>query len=243
MGKAVAIPPLCDGDCMDADEFLCRYAADPVAYSAEFLREVVYITRQREVCNRREVIVPFLRADHGVARAALSGFIGFYSAHTPGTTGSVSATTVFASQTTALEPDVVLCMNPECGGRSIIKSGYFRHGTPELLAEISFTSGSRDFGKKFDTYQAEGVPEYLVWRTAEQEVHWFALKRKKYAALEPHADGTLRSETFPGLWLDVPALLAGDLARVLATLQQGIGSPEHAAFVAKLAKAAKKKKK
>ena len=112
-----------------------------------------------------------------------------------------------------------------------------------MLAEISFTSGSRDFGKKFDSYQADGVPEYLVWRTGEKEVHWFALKRKKYVALKPHADGTLRSETFPGLWLDVPALLAGDLAKLLATLQQGITSPEHATFVAKLQKAAAKKKK
>jgi hypothetical protein len=132
---------------------------------------------------------------------------------------------------------------PDCGGGSTIGTDKFVHGTPELLAEISFTSGARDFGKKFDAYQADGVPEYLVWRTAEEEVHWFALKRKKYAARKPHADGTLRSEQFPGLWLDVPALLAGDMAKVLATLQKGIASPEHAAFVAKLQKTAAKRKK
>jgi hypothetical protein len=44
----------------------------------------------------------------------------------------------------------------------------------------------------------------------------------------------LRSEVFPGLWLDVPALLADDLAKVLATLQQGITSDEHSAFVERL---------
>ena len=48
-------------------------------------------------------------------------------------------------------------------------------------------------------------------------------------------DGTLRSRAFPGLWLDPAALLAGDIAAVLATLERGLASPEHAAFVAELA--------
>ena len=43
-----------------------------------------------------------------------------------------------------------------------------------------------------------------------------------------------RSEAFPGLWLDPAALLAGDLPRALAVLQQGIATPEHASFVASL---------
>ena len=48
-------------------------------------------------------------------------------------------------------------------------------------------------------------------------------------------DGLYRSKVFPGLWLDPAALLRGDLAGVLATLDRGLASPEHAAFVAKLA--------
>ena len=52
----------------------------------------------------------------------------------------------------------------------------------------------------------------------------------------------IRSRVFPGLWLDVKALLKGDLARVLAVLQQGLASPEHAAFVKRLAKKATSKK-
>jgi len=39
---------------------------------------------------------------------------------------------------------------------------------------------------------------------------------------------------FSGLWLDVDAMLRGDLARVLSVLQEGIGTPEHAAFVDRL---------
>jgi hypothetical protein len=47
----------------------------------------------------------------------------------------------------------------------------------------------------------------------------------------------LRSEVFPGLWLDTAAVVADDLAHVFAVLQQGIATLEHAAFVAKLSAA------
>ena len=53
-------------------------------------------------------------------------------------------------------------------------------------------------------------------------------------AAAPGDDGVLRSEVFPGLWLPVDALWAGDLAAMLAALQQGLASPEHAAFAAGL---------
>jgi hypothetical protein len=68
------------------------------------------------------------------------------------------------------------------------------------------------------------------------------LKRKKYIPLAPDADGRLKSETFPGLWLDVPALLAGDMVKVLQVVQEGIASAEHAAFVAKLQAASGRRK-
>jgi len=44
----------------------------------------------------------------------------------------------------------------------------------------------------------------------------------------------IRSEVFPGLWLDADALLRRDRKRLLSVLRQGLASPEHAAFVAKL---------
>jgi hypothetical protein len=42
----------------------------------------------------------------------------------------------------------------------------------------------------------------------------------------------------PGLWLDPAALIRGDLQTVFQVVQQGIASPEYAAFVAKLQQAA-----
>ena len=66
------------------------------------------------------------------------------------------------------------------------------------------------------------------------EVNWFVLTSGHYEPMAPGADGLLRSEAFPGLWLDPAALLRGDLATVLAVVQQGLASPEHADFTARL---------
>ena len=52
--------------------------------------------------------------------------------------------------------------------------------------------------------------------------------------MTPGDDGVLRSRFFPGLWLQPEAFLAGDLAQVLAVLQEGLASEEHGAFVARL---------
>ena len=73
-----------------------------------------------------------------------------------------------------------------------------------------------------------------MWRTEDGALDWFVLRGGRYEPLAAGDDGLLRSEVFPGLWLDPAALLAGDLARVRAALQQGLGSPEHAAFLASL---------
>jgi hypothetical protein len=69
------------------------------------------------------------------------------------------------------------------------------------------------------------------------EMDWFVLREGRYEKLPVGTDGILRSTVFPGLWLDPTALLKGDLAMVLAVLQRGIQSPEHAEFVARLARA------
>ena len=55
---------------------------------------------------------------------------------------------------------------------------------------------------KFQVYQRSGVREYLVWRVLEQAVDWFVLRAGHYERLVPDARGVLRSEVFPGLWLD-----------------------------------------
>lgn len=55
----------------------------------------------------------------------------------------------------------------------------------------------------------------------------------EYQELVPDAEGILKSQVFPGLWLDVAALLRGDMKAVLALIRLGLDSPEHRAFLAR----------
>jgi hypothetical protein len=52
----------------------------------------------------------------------------------------------------------------------------------------------------------------------DEAVDWWELRDGEYVALPADADGVVESRAFPGLRLDVKALLAGDLAKVLAAL-------------------------
>ncbi len=78
------------------------------------------------------------------------------------------------------------------------------------------------------------MQEYIVWQIYENRLNWFSLKEGRYVSLEPDSVGVIRSAIFPGLWLSVIALLKGDLAQILAVLQQGLQTTEHQAFVERL---------
>ncbi len=107
-------------------------------------------------------------------------------------------------------------------------------GAPELIAEVAASSASYDLHNKLTVYRRSGVQEYIVWRTYDNRLDWFRLREGEYVLLEPDAEGVVRSEIFAGLWLDVPALLEGNLAQVLAVLQSGLTIAEHADFVKRL---------
>ena len=66
------------------------------------------------------------------------------------------------------------------------------------------------------------------------ELHWFVLRDGRFERQPPGDDGIYRSEVFPGLWLDPSALFADDLERLVAVVDLGVATPEHAAFVARL---------
>lgn len=46
--------------------------------------------------------------------------------------------------------------------------------------------------------------------------------------LEPDAQGVLRSQVFPGLWLNPAAFWSNDIPALFATLQAGVNTPDHA---------------
>ena len=46
----------------------------------------------------------------------------------------------------------------------------------------------------------------------------------------------MRSKVFPGLWLGPATLFGGLIGDIMPALNEGLRSPEHAAFVERLAK-------
>jgi Uma2 family endonuclease len=174
---------------------------------------------------------------HGNPHLHLVTWLGVYEANTPGTQGGDNAS-VRLDLDNEPQPDATLIIDPARGGRVRLSADDYVEGAPELVAEVSASSASIDRNTKLRVYRRNGVQEYLVWRVLQDAVDWFVLHQGQYEPLAAGPDGLLRSEVFPGLWLDPAALVRGDLAEVLRVLQQGLDSPEHGAFVARLGQAA-----
>jgi Uma2 family endonuclease len=219
------IPPLIAGDRLTRDEFERRYRAMAHITKAELVEGVVYMPS------------PVSDEDHGAPHADLMGWLAHYRAHTPGVSAGDNSTLRLDIDNEP-QPDAHLRIVPEKGGRTRTVDGYVQGG-PELVAEVAASSASYDLHDKLNAYRRNGVQEYVVWRVWDRAVDWLALRSGRYERLPPDPSGICRSEVFPGLWLDAAALVAGDLARVLQVLQQGLASPEHAAFVARLQQQAK----
>jgi Uma2 family endonuclease len=132
------------------------------------------------------------------------------------------------------QPDALLLIVPERGGQARISDDDYVEDAPELVAEVASSSVSSDLHTKLHVYRGHGVREYVVWRVLDRAVDWFIWREGEYQRLEPDADGLLKSEVFPGLWLDAEALVRGDLFAVVAAVQRGCETSEHRAFVQRL---------
>ena len=176
---------------------------------------------------------PVRYLQHGSPHAQLIGGLIQYAAHTPGV-GVADNTSVRLDLDNEPQPDALLRIDPACGGQSRRSADDCIEGAPELVAEVASSAVSDDLHAKLHDYRRNGVREYVIWRVLNREIDWFVLRAGQYERLPLEANGLLRSEVFAGLWLDPAALVQGNLARVLAVVQQGIASPAHATFVARL---------
>ncbi|MCU0518321.1 MAG: Uma2 family endonuclease [Oscillatoria sp. Prado101] len=215
------LPPLENGDRLTRYEFERRYQAMPHIKKAELIEGVVHMAS------------PLRFEPHAEPHARVITWLGVYHASTPGVRLGIEPT-VRLDVDNEPQPDGVLLLDESVGGQSRISDDGYVEGAPEFIAEVAASSASYDVGDKLTAYRRNGVREYLVWRVYDSRVDWYKLTEGEYLPLQPDQAGVLRSEIFPGLWLPVPALLAGDLAAVLAVLQQGLATPAHAAFVENL---------
>ena len=176
---------------------------------------------------------PAVRWDfHGGPQFELIYWLGVYRAATPGVLGGDNSS-VRMDLKNEPQPDAFLFVDPQCGGAARINEGYIE-GAPELVAEVSSSTVSIDLNSKFRVYRRNAVQEYLVWRVRDRAIDWFALGDGDYSRLPVDSDGIIRSRVSSGLWLPPESMLATDSPAVIRAIQQGIESPQHAEFVAKL---------
>ncbi|MBI2949042.1 MAG: Uma2 family endonuclease [Verrucomicrobia bacterium] len=219
----VAVPPLESGDRLTRAEFERRYQAMPHVKKAELIEGVVYMPSPA-------------RIKHGVPSGLVVTWLGHYAAYTPGVEVADN-TTVRLDLDNEPQPDAILRILPHAGGQTTDSMDNYIEGAPELAAEVASSSASYDLHQKKNAYRRNKVREYLVWVTEEERLHWWELRDEQYVPLEPDEQGIIKSRVFPGLWLDVAALLRKDFKRVLEVVTQGVASEEHKAFVAQLGEA------
>jgi Uma2 family endonuclease len=204
------LPILEGGDRLSRAEFERRYQAMPEAKKAELIEGVVYVASPVRVSR------------HGQPHSDVVGWLVAYRSATPGVM-VCDNTTVRLDAENEPQPDALLRIDEARGGQSRISEDDYIEGAPELIVEIAASSASYDLHDKLRAYRRNGVREYLVWLTQEQAFRWYVLVEGEYVLQQPDDQGILRSQGFPGLQLAVEALLAGDMERVLAVLQEGMG--------------------
>ena len=210
-GSSSSLIILENGDRLSRDEFERRYTASQIK-KAELIEGIVYVA------------APLRFVPHGKPHSNIVTWLGTYQALVAGSGMELEVgiePTVRMDSDNEPQPDVVLF---RIGGNAVIDADGYIAGAPELIAEIAASTASYDLHSKKRIYEKNGVKEYIVWRTLDQQIDWFMLENGAYCQVEPDALGMIRSREFTGLWLDVAGMLRHDMAAVLRVLQMGLDS-------------------
>ena len=169
MDRNGAIPPLENGDRLTADEFMRRYEAMPGLKKAELIEGVVHVPS------------PVRHLYHGRPHTHLLTWLGNYEAGTPGVEAGDNST-VQLGLTNTPQPDCLLFIQPEYGGRVKFDDEGYIVGAPDMVAEVAASSVSYDLHDKRNAYRRNGVREYVVWRVLDRQIDWFVLAQRPLQA-------------------------------------------------------------
>ncbi len=200
MTKAAVVPMrLENGDVMSREEFHALYSECEGLERVELIEGVVYMPS------------PVRIPQHQRPKKLVYQWLMAYEQLHPGEVEAMAGASVLLDDQNEPIPDVMLYrLNPD----PLTEDGYLA-GAPELVVEIAASSRARDLHQKKRAYERNGVLEYIVWRTLDAAIDWFQLREGRYEQRVPDAAGIIASEVFPGLRLDVAAMLAGDRAKAL----------------------------
>jgi Uma2 family endonuclease len=222
--KENGVALLVNGERMTQPEFHRRYMACPEDEKWELIGGIVYMSSPS-------------RLSHSRYDGKIGLVLEMYELATLVVEALHNATAILDEESEP-QPDLGLRILPEYGGQSRTTDDDYLQGAPEMLVEVAHSRRALAMHGKREDYQRAGVLEYLVVCWEEQEAHWFHFPNG--ASIRPNRQGISRSRVFPGLWLDVAALLRRDAQRLVEVLQQGLAAREHAAFVKRLQTAQRK---
>jgi Uma2 family endonuclease len=198
-------PVLESGDRLTRAEFHRRYCARPDITKAELVEGVVYVAS------------PVRQDGHGSEHGITQLWLGTYATRFPDLDVGDNST-VYLDADNEVQPDSYLFWrDPTKPGAHLTEDGYVE-GAPLLIVEVAASSASYDLHDKLRAYRRNGVPEYVIWRTIDRAIDWLRLREGEYIRIQPDKNGIIESSVFPGLRLNVPAMLARDRAAVLAAL-------------------------
>ena len=217
-----ALLPLRNGEHLSRGEFERRWNAMPHLKHAELIEGIVFMP-------------PPTSETHSGSHSSVFRYLDRYAVETAGVIARITPS-IRLDNKNEFQPDCLLRIESPALGRSRISADNYIEGAPELVAEVAVSSSDYDSHEKRDVYERMGVQEYLLWRVLDARLDWWMLRDGTYVPLQSRHDGVHCSQVFPGLWLDLRALLAGEHRRLATVLDKGLRSAEHAAFVKKLAR-------
>lgn len=179
----------------------------PHLKKAELIGGVVYIP------------TPVRMKSHAEPHGYIMTWLGYYCAHTADVKFADNAT-IRLDPDNEPQPDAVVWLAEGPGARARVSEDDYLEGAPDLIVEIAASSASHDVHEKMKVYRRNGVQEYIVWQTFEGRIDWFSLEAEQYVPLQPDPEGLVHSRIFPGLCMNVEAMITGDLAKVLAGLMR-----------------------
>ena len=230
-----AMEMLENGNRLTQPIFHAAYQRTPEHFSAELIGGTVHVASP---LSRR----------HGLPHLKFGTILDLYQDETPGVEAADNTSTILTNIGEA-QPDLYLRVRRDHGGRTttfssengeVVRSdddGDYVSGGPEFVLEVSKSSFAVDTTTKLRDYLAGGVQEYFVADIRRHVLRQYDLASGSDSPLSTPADGVVKSLVMPGLWLNGPALFARDGKAARATLDAGLATPEHAAFVAQLAAA------
>ena len=193
------------GDRLTREEFHRRYCARPDIARAELVQGVVYVAS------------PTRFHRHARPHRSVIAWLDTYAAQSPNVELAIESTVILGASS-EVRPDVCLFRSVPGGPVQITDDDYLI-GAPDLVFEVAASSASYDLHDKMEVYRRAGVPEYVVWRVLDHQIDWFDLINGRYVRRGPDANGIIESRMFPGLRLNVAAMLAENRAAVLAAIR------------------------